>query len=145
MGATTPIGLKRELATPNKMQKSLFTNFTEREFTWNYNREPYVFPAGHKEYMEDWKAKFFAKHLVNRELMDSQNAHLQAQVSPANPEDAPEFMKLFTKAFTLVGEDASPERVRSEIINLNTLPKGAVTNLHSEVTKKPGSPKKVKE
>lgn len=45
-----------------------FKNFTDRDFTWSFDSIPYVFKAGQTIYLEDFKAKHFAKHLVNREL-----------------------------------------------------------------------------
>ncbi len=45
-----------------------FKNFTDRDFTWSFDSIPYTFKAGESIYLEDFKAKHFAKHLVDREL-----------------------------------------------------------------------------
>lgn len=45
-----------------------FKNFTDRDFTWSFDSIPYTFKAGETIYLEDFKAKHFAKHLVDREL-----------------------------------------------------------------------------
>src|SRR3990167_5786600 len=45
-----------------------FKNYTERDFSWKFNGVEYHFKAGQEMYMEDFKAKHFAKHLVDREL-----------------------------------------------------------------------------
>lgn len=45
-----------------------FKNFTDRDFTWSFDSIPYVFKAGQTIYLEEFKAKHFAKHLVDREL-----------------------------------------------------------------------------
>lgn len=45
-----------------------FRNFTDREFTWTFDSIPYTFKAGETIYMEEFKAKHFAKHLVDREM-----------------------------------------------------------------------------
>lgn len=50
------------------MKSLLFTNWTAKDFTHAWANVPYTFKAGQAMYMEDWKAKHFAKHLVNREL-----------------------------------------------------------------------------
>jgi hypothetical protein len=53
------------------MEKAvLFTNFTNKDFTWTWANVPYEFKSGQSVYMEDWKAKHFAKHLVDRELQE---------------------------------------------------------------------------
>ena len=46
----------------------LFKNYTEEDFTWAWGGDEYTFKAGQVTYLEDWKAKHFAKHLINREL-----------------------------------------------------------------------------
>lgn len=48
-----------------------FRNFTDIDFTHNFDSIPYTFKAGQTIYLEDFKAKHFAKHLVDRELNKS--------------------------------------------------------------------------
>lgn len=50
------------------MNAIIFKNFTEEDFTWKFDGVPFNFKAGQEMYMEEFKAKFFAKHLVDREL-----------------------------------------------------------------------------
>lgn len=50
------------------MEAIKFKNYTNEDFTWSYNAVPHLFKAGQEIYLEDFKAKHFAKHLVDREL-----------------------------------------------------------------------------
>lgn len=50
------------------MKAIKFKNFTSEDFTWKFDGVEYSFRAGQETYMEEFKAKFFAKHLVDREL-----------------------------------------------------------------------------
>jgi hypothetical protein len=50
------------------MNAIIFKNFTEEDFTWKFDGVPFTFKAGQETYMEEFKAKFFAKHLMDREL-----------------------------------------------------------------------------
>ena len=45
-----------------------FKNYTDTDFTHSFDSVPYTFKAGQTIYLEEFKAKHFAKHLVNREL-----------------------------------------------------------------------------
>ena len=46
----------------------LFTNYTERDFSWSWDGVRYDFPAKADRMMEDYLANHFAKHLAIREL-----------------------------------------------------------------------------
>lgn len=46
-----------------------FINFSNEDFTYTWNKVPYVFPAGEFRFMEKNLGDHFAKHLVNRELL----------------------------------------------------------------------------
>jgi len=83
-----------------------------------WDGEPYTFEAGEARYMPDWKAKHFAKHLVNRELVKK---GMDSDTSPKKPEDNPRFMELFNKAYIEESgaEVMSESRVEDEIINKN--------------------------
>lgn len=61
-----------------------------------WDGEPYTFQPGETRYMSDWKARHFAKHLVNRELV---KRGMDNDTSPKKPEDNPRYMELFNKAF----------------------------------------------
>lgn len=50
------------------MKAIKFCNFTDTDFTWNYDGIPYEFPAHAEIFLEDYKAEHFAKHLVDREM-----------------------------------------------------------------------------
>jgi len=45
-----------------------FKNYTDKDFTWTYDSVPFTFKAGTETYLEDYKARHFAKHLIDREL-----------------------------------------------------------------------------
>lgn len=45
-----------------------FKNFSNEDFTWKFDGIPFTFKAGQEMYLESFKAVFFAKHLIDREL-----------------------------------------------------------------------------
>jgi len=45
-----------------------FFNWSDLDFVWSWNNEPYTFRSGESLMLEDWKAEHFAGHLVDREL-----------------------------------------------------------------------------
>ncbi len=80
------------------MQAIKFKNYTNEDFTWSYDSVPYTFKAGQEMYLEEFKAKFFAKHLADRELnkankatndVQARNA-IEAQCFPADDAVSPE-------------------------------------------------------
>src|SRR3990167_4544182 len=50
------------------MEAVLWKNYTNEEFTWKFNGNPYTFKTGQEIYIEADKAELFTKHLVDREL-----------------------------------------------------------------------------
>ena len=50
------------------MEAISFHNFSTEDFTWKWDGIPYTFKAGSTMFLEDFKAKHFAQHLVDREL-----------------------------------------------------------------------------
>ncbi len=104
------------------MQAVIFRNFSNEDFTYSWDSIPYTFRANSEMYMEDWKAKHFAKHLVDREMMKD-----KIQIDDQRRGDY--------LAKCLISEDVQVEteesKVEMEILNLNK--------------KKIGRPKKVKE
>lgn len=50
------------------MESLLFTNWTDEDFTGYWDGVPYPIKKGQSVYFEDWKARHFAKHLVDREM-----------------------------------------------------------------------------
>lgn len=50
------------------MQAVKFRNFTNEDFTWKFDGNPYTFAANSEIFLEQDKAEHFAKHLVDREM-----------------------------------------------------------------------------
>lgn len=50
------------------MKAIKFKNFTDDVFVWDWDKVSYTFLPRTETYMEDFKARHFAKHLVDREL-----------------------------------------------------------------------------
>lgn len=98
------------------MTTSLFTNFTDEEFTGHWDGKPRKFAPGQSVYMPTFLAEHFAKHLANRELLrrDSGGTLIYKDgekfVSPKKPEEVPLFMELFNKAFTIDEDEVSEEK-----------------------------------
>jgi len=78
------------------MPTALFYNFSDYPFTGRWNSEDMTFAPKEKRYMPAFLAQHFAKHLTNREL---HRQGLDYATSPKNPEDQPEFDKLFRIAY----------------------------------------------
>lgn len=87
------------------MKTAKFVNFTTEEFTGYWNGKGRTYPPGASEYMPDYLAKHFAKHLTNRELLrtttDGTLVHKggDKMTSPKKPEDVPMFTEIFNKAY----------------------------------------------
>lgn len=98
---------------------SLFTNYSDQEFTGYWDGKPYKFKAGQSKYMPDWMARHFAKHLTNWELLrEDANKNLihpngDKMTSPKFPEQVPTFMEFFNKAYT--PDDTAEKNVKSEL------------------------------
>lgn len=88
------------------MKTALFINFTEKEFTGYWDGKGRTYKPGQSEYMPDYLAQHFAKHLTNRELLSKDDRGRakypggERSTSPKKPEDVPLFMELFNKAYT---------------------------------------------
>jgi hypothetical protein len=78
------------------MKTAIFTNFSNEPFTGYWDGKPKTFKPGQQIYMPDYLAKHFAKHLTNRELL---KLGKERSTSPKRPQDVPEFMELFNKAY----------------------------------------------
>lgn len=87
------------------MKTARFINFTDQEFVGYWNGKGRKYPSGASEYMPDYLARHFAKHLVNRELLrtnpDGTLIHKDGDkmTSPKFPEQVPLFTELFKKAY----------------------------------------------
>lgn len=89
----------RALRTVKLMtQKYFFHNFTSYPFTGYWNGKAYVFKPGIKKEYAKGIAEHFAKHLTNDVL---NKKGLEAYTSPKKPQDVPEFMEVFKKAFLI--------------------------------------------
>ena len=94
---------------------ALFTNFSSKEFIGYWDGKAKKFAAGQSLYMPDYLAKHFAKHLANRELIE---IGLERLTSPKNPEQVPEFMDMFNKAFTPDQSDEFGETKKPDVDTL---------------------------
>src|SRR3990167_7825355 len=88
------------------MKTALFTNFSTEKFIGYWNGKGKTYLPGKSEYMPDYLAAHYAKHLTNRELL---RTNLEGSLiyengdkmtSPKNPEQVPLYMELYNKAYT---------------------------------------------
>lgn len=84
--------------------KYIFHNFTDKPFTGYWNGRAYTFKPGTKKYYDRLIARHFAKHLTNQVLIEQGK---ERATSPKKPDEVPEFMNIFHKAFLV--EEVSPE------------------------------------
>lgn len=106
------------------MKLAKFINFTDELFAHpslgghdelcKWNNEPYSFPAKSSTMMEDWKAKFFAKHLTNRELLKQPAG--EYHTSPKNPEQDKYFMDIFNKCYIETQTEFSSEEKMKDVM-----------------------------
>lgn len=125
---------------------ALFINFTDQEFTGYWNGKGRKYPSGTSEYMPDYLASHFAKHLVNRELLrvkpDGQMIYKDGDkmTSPKFPEQFPVYMDLFNKAYISDDQDAPGEDTDS----LDAII-GAANKNRAKIKKPMGKPIDIKE
>ena len=50
------------------MEAVLFTNFSNDVFTHEWDKQQYTFQPGQTIYLQDYLARHFAKHLIDREI-----------------------------------------------------------------------------
>jgi len=94
------------------MKQALFYNFTDKEFIGYWDGKAKKFAPGAKQYMEDWRAKHYAKHLANSVLIANGKEN---STSPKFPEQMPEFLNLFNQA-CIVEDDQEEEQDASDLI-----------------------------
>src|SRR3990167_10679627 len=88
------------------MKTALFTNFSTEKFVGYWNGKGKTYLPGKSEYMPDYLAAHYAKHLTNRELLRTNlKGSLiykdgEKMTSPKNPEQVPLYMELYNKAYT---------------------------------------------
>lgn len=106
------------------MKTAIFTNFTDEDFIGYWDGKGKRIPAHQSLMMPDYLAEHFAKHLANRELLRTNDKkellikNGDKYTSPKKPNEVPEFMKLFNKAYKPSDdEDMSDEEVEINIAN----------------------------
>jgi len=96
-----------------EVKQALFYNFTDKPFTGYWDGKPRTFKAGAKMYMEEWRARHYAKHLTNQVLLEKGKENA---TSPKFPNQVPEFMEIFNKA-CIIEEDQPENQDESDLIN----------------------------
>ena len=92
-----------------------------------WGREPYCFPPKSSQVFEEWKARFFAKHLTNRELLKVPQGEMHTSPKMKNgeyysDEDDSMFMEIYRKCFIpMETEYASEEKLKDAVMN-NPIP-----------------------
>jgi len=79
------------------MKTALFTNYSKQPFTGFWDGKGKKFEPGQSLYMPDYLARHFALGLANRELI---RLGKERATSPKFPEQVPDFMEQFNKAYT---------------------------------------------
>ncbi len=99
--------------TEQNLRQALFFNFTAKPFTGYWGGKGRTFKAGEKMYMEEWRARHYAKHLTNQVLLEMGKEN---STSPKFPEQVPDFINLFNKA-CIVEPDQDENQNESDLIN----------------------------
>ncbi len=94
-------------------RQALFFNFTNKEFIGYWDGKAKRFAPGAKQYMEEWRARHYAKHLTNKVLLEQGKEN---STSPKFPEQVPDFINLFNKA-CIVEKDQDEEQDASDLID----------------------------
>lgn len=97
----------------NENRQALFFNFTEKPFTGYWDGKAKTFKPGAKQYMEEWRARHYAKHLTNKVLLEQGKEN---STSPKFPEQVPDFINLFNKA-CIIEEDQDENQDASDLID----------------------------
>lgn len=109
------------------MQQAItFYNFTDKVFSWTWDKVPYTFKPKSRYMMEDWKARHFAKHLANLHCNEQ-------QISVMDPRHEEYMAMALPKEDVVEAEDAS--KLATDLMNLKEEAKPEA--------KKKGRPKKV--
>ena len=100
----------------------LFTNFTDKPFVGMWNKQEFKFKPGESKYMEYWRARHFAKHLVNQELADaSKYPHGANSQSPKEVNGSwadPLFAELYNKAVKEQGEEETEIKAPNNAVDM---------------------------
>ena len=95
------------------MKQALFYNFTSKPFIGYWDGKAKTFAPGAKQYMEEWRARHYAKHLTNKVLLEQGKEN---STSPKFPEQVPDFMEIFNKC-CIVEQDQDEEQDASDLID----------------------------
>lgn len=116
-----------------------FTNFSDEDFTWTWNKVPYTFRKGGVKFMETGIAHHFAKHLINRELLKRGR---ESDTSPKKPEENPFFMELYNQCIEPVADTGEMDATKSEqeIIDRNMKEKMGIKDAPEVESPKPSIP-----
>ncbi len=99
------------------MKIALFHNFTEETFVCSWDGKKHTFKPGQKKYMQEYLARHFAKHLTNQVLIENGKENY---TSPKKPEEVPQFMEIFNKAFFMEKQEDEDETTNEvDVINKN--------------------------
>lgn len=123
----------RRLQEITEEKISKFTNFAEEEFTGYWDGRPHTFKSGQSKYIQDFKAKHFATALANRELLRiklDEDGQIVRDVlghpiflipngdtytNPKKPEDVPQFMQLYNRAYQKGQDDEASVKTKNEV------------------------------
>ena len=135
----------------NKIVKTaLFTNFTDEEFVGYWDGKARKFKPGQSLWMDEYLARHYAKHLSNQELLrkkpDGTPIYKDGEkfTSPKFPEQVPQFMDLFNKAFQLEEDDQEVPAEKDAIdVRIEALNKNKQADKKAEKTQNPNEPQTV--
>ena len=96
------------------MKTVLFTNFSNEDIEVFWDGVGRKYKAGESKYLPDYLAEHSARLLTNRELL---RLGQERSMSPKKPEDFPEYMKLFNKAYT-PDENEAPEAPKKNALDV---------------------------
>ena len=99
--------------TESNNSQALFFNFTDKPFIGYWDGKAKTFAPGAKQYMEEWRARHYAKHLTNQVLLEEGKEN---STSPKFPKQVPEFMEIFNKA-CIIEENQPEDQDESDLIN----------------------------
>jgi hypothetical protein len=98
----------------------IFVNFSAHDFVGYWDSVPYEFKSGQRMYMEEWKARHFAKHLANRELLRSGfESDTSPKVKSDGTTDNNRFNEYVAKAVIMTDHEVDSSRAVTDALNLN--------------------------
>lgn len=103
-----------------RAQQTVFTNFTDKDFTHTYDGVPYTVKSGESRTLELFKAELLAKHFIDREL----------NREGKNTNDSLRRFELLSRCIT----EGNIEDIEDTAKNYKN-----VTNLDANISKEPNS------